>query len=125
AKGLLTLAERAISFEHADFTLDGNAATGALMLKLGEERPLIEGTLDFASFDIAPYATPSRPYALALASDWLSAIRIPGLSSSSVLSDLDADVRISAANVVSGSDRLGRCAASVSIKDGKLYGEIA
>ncbi|MCC7251879.1 AsmA-like C-terminal region-containing protein [Hyphomicrobium sp.] len=125
AKGLLTLEEQAISFEHAEFTLDGNAATGALMVKLGTERPLIEGTLAFGSFDIAPYAAPSRPYALALASDWISGLRIPGLASPSFLSDLDADIRISAGNVMSGSDRLGRCAASLSVKGGRLYGEIA
>lgn len=125
AKGVLTLEERAVSFEHAQFTLDGNAASGALMMKLGAERPSIEGTLAFASFDIAPYATPSRPYALALASDWLSSIRIPGLASPSFLLDMDADIRISAGNVTSGSDRLGRCAASLNIKNGKLYGEIA
>ncbi|MGE0024710.1 MAG: AsmA-like C-terminal region-containing protein, partial [Hyphomicrobium sp.] len=125
AKGLLTLEPRAISFEHANFTLDGNIATGALTLKLGDERPLVEGTLDFETFDVTPYAAPSRPYALALASDWLSTIRIPGLASPSFLRDADADVRISAANVTSGSDRLGRCAASLSVRDGKLYGEIA
>jgi len=125
AKGLLTLEARAISFEHANFALDGNAATGALTLRLGDERPLVEGTLDFETFDVTPYAAQSQPYALALASDWLSTIRIPGLASPSFLRHMDADVRISAANVTSGSDRLGRCAASLSVRDGKLYGEIA
>lgn len=125
AKGLLTLEERRVSFEHAAFTLDGNAASGALILKLGAERPAIEGTLAFASFDIAPYAAPSRPYALALAADWIAGIRVPGLAPSSFLRDMDADLRISAGNVTSGSDRLGRGAASLSVKDGKLYGELA
>lgn len=125
AKGRLTLEERAVSFEHAEFTLDGNAATGALMVKLGAERPSMEGTLAFPLFDIAPYATPSRPYALALASDWISSFRVPGAASPSFLREFDADIRISAANVMSGSDRLGRCAASLSVKGGKVYGEIA
>ncbi len=125
AKGLLRLDDRAITFEHAQFALDGNTANGTLMVKLGPRRPSIEGTLAFATFDVAPYATPSRPYALSLVADWLSAIRIPGLASPSFLRDMDADVRLSASNVVSGSDRLGRGAASLSIKDGKLYGEIA
>lgn len=125
AKGRLTLEERVASFEDAEFTLDGNAATGALMVKLGPERPSVEGTLAFPSFDIAPYAAPSRPYALALASDWISGIRVPGLASPSFLRDMDADIRISASNVLSGADRLGRCAASLSVKDGRLYGEIA
>lgn len=125
AKGLLTLEERRVSFEHATFTLDGNAASGALILKRGEARPSIEGTLAFASFDIAPYAAPSRPYALALAADWISGIRVPGLAPSSVLRDMDADLRISAGSVTNGSERLGRGAASLSVKDGKLYGELA
>ncbi|HYD15007.1 MAG TPA: AsmA-like C-terminal region-containing protein [Hyphomicrobium sp.] len=125
AKGQLTLDERAISFEHAQVTLDGNAATGALTAKIGAERPSIEGTLAFATFDVAPYTTPSRPYALALAVDWLSGLRIPGLSAPSFLRETDADIRISAGNVVSGGDRLGRGAISLSVKEGKLYGEIA
>lgn len=126
AKGLLTLEERLVSFEHAEFNLDGNAATGTLMMKLGAERPSLEGTLAFATFDVAPYyASPSRPYAIALASSWLSAIPIPGLASRSFLTDMDADIRLSAGNVVRGPDRLGRCAASLSVKGGKLYGELA
>ena len=125
ARGLLTLDESTIAFEHAEFALDGNPATGALAVKLGRERPSIEGTLAFSTFDIAPYATPSRPYAFALASDWISAIRIPGIASPSFLRDLDADIRLSAANVMSGSDRLGRAAASLSVKNATLYGEIA
>lgn len=125
AKGLLTIGERTVAFEHAEFALDGNAATGALAVKMGKDRPSIEGTLAFTSFDIAPYATPSRPYALALASDWISGLRIPGLASPSFLNDMDADIRLSAGNVMSGSDRLGRAAVSLSVKNGTLYGEIA
>ncbi len=43
----------------------------------------------------------------------------------SLVRELDADLRISARSVAVGSDRFGRCAASVSIKDGKLLGELA
>jgi AsmA protein len=125
AKGTLTLDERMISFEHANFTLDGNAATGALIAKLGHERASVEGTLAFANLDIAPYSAQSRPYALALASDWVSWIRAPGVASLAFLRDADADIRISAGNVMNGADRLGRVAASLSVKDGKAYGEIA
>ncbi|MDQ8699998.1 AsmA family protein [Hyphomicrobium sp. LHD-15] len=125
AKGHLTLDDRSIAFEHAQFALDGNSATGALAVTLKPERPSIEGTLAFATFDLAPYFAPSRPYALALASDWLSGLKVPGFAAPSLLREIDADVRISAGNVVSGSDRLGRCAASLSVKNGKLYGEIA
>jgi AsmA protein len=125
AKGQLTLDDRSIAFEHAQFSLDGNIATGALAATLKPERPSIDGTLAFATFDLAPYLAPSRPYALALASDWISGLKLPGFPAPSLLREIDADVRISAGNIVSGSDRLGRCAASFSVKNGKLYGEIA
>jgi len=125
AKGQLTLDERSISFENAEFALDGNAATGALTAALGGERAAIEGTLAFPTFDVTPYATRATPYALTLATDWLSSVRLPGLASPSLLREIDVDLRISATNVTRGADRLGRCAASVSLKDGKLYGEIA
>ncbi len=125
AKGLLTLDERTLSFEHAEFSLDGNPATGALAVKGGRERPSIEGTLAFSTFDIAPYATPSRLPALALASDWVVAIRTPGIAAPSFLRDMDADLRLSAGSVTNGSSRLGRGAASLSVKNGVLYGELA
>ncbi|WP_334146083.1 AsmA family protein [Hyphomicrobium sp.] len=125
ANGLLTLDERTVSFEHAEFALDGNPATGALAVRMGRERPSIEGTLAFSTFDIAPYATSFRRHALALASDWIVALRIPRFASPSFLRDMDADLRLSAASVTSGSSRLGRGAASLSIKNGVLYGELA
>jgi AsmA protein len=125
AKGQLALDEHSMSFENAQFALDGNVANGALTAKLGDERASLEGTLAFATFDIAPYASQATPYALSLATDWLSTIRLPGLASPSLLREIDADIRISAANLTNGANRLGRCATSLSLKNGKLYGEIA
>lgn len=125
AHGSLVLDERSASFEHAEFTLDGNKAMGTLMVKLGAERPAIEGTLAFSSFDVSPYAAPPRSYALALVWDWISSRFPTDASAPSFLHGMDADIRLSAANVTSGSDRLGRVAASLSVRDGKLYGELA
>jgi len=125
AKGQLAVDDRSISFEHAEFSLDGNVAAGALAATLKADRPSIEGTLAFTTFDVAPYMAPSRSYALALASDWLSDIKRPGSAAPQLLRELNADIRISAANVVNGSERLGKCAASLSVVGGKLYGEIA
>jgi AsmA protein len=125
AKGLLTLEEKVVSFDRAEFTLDGNAAMGTMMLKFAGERPSIEGTLAFQSFDLAPYVASARPSAFSLASNWLSAIEIPGLGSRSFLTQMDADIRLSANNVVNGSVRLGRTAASLSVKNGKLFGDVA
>ncbi|HRO50443.1 MAG TPA: AsmA family protein [Hyphomicrobium sp.] len=124
AKGELMLDERAVSFANAKITLDGNAATGTLALIYAAERPSIEGTLAFATLDLAPYATSARPNAIARATGWLASLGIPGLADSSLVNELDADLRISAATVTNKSAKLGRAAASLTVKSGKLYGEI-
>lgn len=125
AKGFLTVRTASASFEQAEFSLDGNAATGALTLKSGAERPTIEGTLAFTSLDIAPYLPPSSASALERASEWAWGLKLPGFAEPSFLRATDADIRISAANVMKGAQRLGRMAASVSVKSGKLFGELA
>ncbi len=124
AKGELALDERSISFANANFSLDGNAASGTLALTFGKERPAIEGTLAFATFDLSPYAAPLPTSAIARATGWLASLRVPGLAETSLLNELDADLRVSAASVINKSERLGRGAASVTVNGGKLYGEI-
>jgi AsmA protein len=85
----------------------------------------VEGTLAFDNLDVAPYITSQKSDVLSLAGAWFANLRIPGSASPSLVRQLDADLRISARSVAVGSDRFGRCAASVSIKDGKLMGELA
>jgi AsmA protein len=125
AQGPVVIEERSMAFENAHFSLDGNAATGALSLTLNRDRPSLEGTLAFDSLDVAPYITTQKTDVLSLAGGWFANLRIPGSASPSLVRQLDADLRISARSVAVGSDRFGRCAASVSIKDGKLLGELA
>ncbi len=93
--------------------------------KAGAERPKIEGTLAFPNFDVAPYLAPTDASPLARASEWALGLRMPGFAEASFIRATDADVRISTGNVVNGSTRLGRLAASVSVDNGKLYGELA
>ncbi len=124
-RACLTLEERAVAFEHAQFTLDGNAATGAL-----DDEARCRAAVDrrHAGVRFVRYRPLCHPVAPLRARVGLGLVvqhphprpRLP-----SFLLDMDADIRISAANVTSGSDRLGRCAASLNVKDGKLYGEIA
>jgi AsmA protein len=125
AQGPVVIEERSMAFENAHFSLDGNAATGALSLTLNRDRPSLEGTLAFDNLDVAPYITTQKTDVLSLAGGWFANLRIPGSASPSLVRQLDADLRISARSVAVGSDRFGRCAASVSIKDGKLLGELA
>jgi AsmA protein len=126
ATGPLEWNEGRLSFENARFSLDGNAASGALSLTTGAARPSVEGTLAFDVLDLGPYLADAKPSTtLAAASDWLSLKRYSGAFSASLIRELDADLRISAANVVVSGQTLGRSAASITIKDGKLFAELA
>ena len=46
-KGQINWARHTLAFEDAKVTLDGNEASGALVLHVGGDRPLIDGTLAF------------------------------------------------------------------------------
>lgn len=131
AKGLLTWGDDTISFEDAQFTLDGNASTGGLSLKFAPKRPSLEGTLAFDSLNIGPYfpEREAEPGQLVKMEDFpslvRSLVRFPGGASPSLIREVDADLRISAASVSLGGPALGRCAATVSINDGKLFADLA
>lgn len=127
AKGLLTWSDDTISFEDASITLDGNAATGGLSIKFGPDRPSLEGTLAFESLNIGPYFPDQEAIGqdIIKADSFLSLIRFPGGASPSLIRQLDADLRISAQAVSLGGPALGRCAATLSIKEGRLFADLA
>lgn len=131
ARGPLEFSPTAIAFSDATFSLDRNEATGALTFKWGgRQRPSIDGTLAFKSFDIAPFVLPpgklppGAPLPAFKVSDFfdLSATK---QSSFPLADQIDADLRISAANVTAGAIRFGRGAASLSLKDGMLLADLA
>ena len=127
AKGPLEWSGGTIAFENASFMLDGNKASGGLSLSLGASHPVIEGTLAFNDLSLDPYLTarPAGAGGLAVATNWISLVPFRGAESSSLVREIDADIRISAASVAAGGASLGRCAATVSVKDGKLNAELA
>ena len=131
AKGLLTWGDDTLSFEDARFTLDGNASTGGLSLKFRPQHPLLEGTLAFDSLNLGPYFPERESERGRLAgmegfpSLIGSLVRFPGGATPSLIREIDADLRISAASVSLGGPALGRCAATVSINDGKLLADLA
>lgn len=124
AKGLLLVDDKAVTFENAKFTIDGNDATGALTLSLNGPRPAFQGTLAFDTLSLAPY-TARKSSVLSIATGVLADLGLPGLAAPSLVREIDADLRLSASAVSAGDIRLGGLAASINIKDGKLMGEIA
>lgn len=130
ARGPLEFSPSAIAFSDATFSLDGNEATGAVTFKWGgRNRPAVDGTLAFKSFDIGPFLAPSG----AAQQNQQPAFKIPDFfvrtsSETNVIplaDQIDADLRISVANISVGATRFGRGAASFSLKDGALLADLA
>jgi AsmA protein len=103
-----------LTFDDGAFTLDGNAADGLLAITVAE-RPRVEGTLAFERLVLDPYIgakqTDEARSETALF-DW------------ALLKYLDADLRISAAQVSASAMKLGRGGFTVSAKDGVVSSEV-
>jgi AsmA protein len=101
-------------FEDGSFTLDGNRAIGVLAVTPGP-RPRIDGTLAFDRLALDPYigagvsAEPASP-----------AVR----PSQSILSSVDTDLRISAAEVTAPEIRLGRGGFTINARQGVVASEV-
>ncbi|MBO0741507.1 MAG: hypothetical protein J2P51_08770, partial [Hyphomicrobiaceae bacterium] len=109
--------------EDAKLTIDGNEATGALVLNLTGERPLIDATLAFQALDLTPYADAARAQSFLFdrqTATWsLFDLSLP------LIRHIDADLRISAPKVILKGYGLGRGAATIAVRSGKLLADIA
>ncbi len=93
--------------------LDGNVAEGVLALT-GEPRTTIKGTLAGDALNLTPYLS-TIEILRASARDWSRRpFSVDGLS------ELDLDLRLSAARVTLGTVRLGRTGATANLRDGRL-----
>ncbi len=121
-KGQFKFTRHVLAFDKAVARMDGNEATGVLNLRLRQPRPLLTGTLAFASFDTKPYLTSqavdgSEPFS------WSSLAA--GTLTVPLGMHLDTDLRISSEKVQLGSFEFGKVAASIALKDGRLLADIA
>jgi AsmA protein len=103
-----------LTFDNGTFALGGDRAVGALAITPGA-RPRIDGTLDFDRLVLDLYIEDLPPDS-------------PGarlaLSDQAILKYLDADLRISATEVVANPLRLGRGGFTISAKGGLLASEV-
>lgn len=131
AEGVVDWADHVIAFQKAAFTLDGNQATGTLTFSFNGQHPDIEGTLALPRLDITRYLglddTGSATTKAEALFGWPLAwwITQPSSYSTPLLPLIDADLRISAAKVTAGPLQLGRSAATLSLKSGRLLADIA
>ena len=122
-KGQINWARHTLAFEDAKVALDGNEASGALVLHVAGERPLIDGTLAFNALDLTPYVEAARSQSFLFdrqTASW-SAFDL----SFPLIRHFDADLRISAPKVVVKGYGLGRGAATITVRSGKLLADIA
>lgn len=120
-RGQLSVSRNALAFEKASFRMDGNESTGVVGLRIGTPRPMVFGTLAYKHIDANPYLTEtgSDPEPLSWTALAAGALSVPlGLH-------LDADLRLSSEKVALGGLELGRFAATVSLKDGRLLADLA
>ncbi len=128
-KGQLEWVNRAVAFQRAIVQLDDNTATGTLSVSFAGARPAIDGTLGLKTFNLTKYMggpAPAQPAANAPPPDSLltSVRKINGLDFP-LIETVDADLRISSDSVVVPRLAIGRSAATISLKGGKLVADIA
>jgi len=122
-RGQINWARRILAVEDAKVSLDGNEGAGALVLNMTGERPLIDGTLAFAALDLTPYAEAVRSQSFLF--DRQTATWSAFDLSFPLIRHVDADLRISAPKVALKGYGLGRGAATITVRSGRLLADIA
>ena len=116
--GNLTWSNGTLAFANATVALDGNESAGALSLTTSGARAKLDGTLAFKSFNLNRYLE-------ATLGDTSEASSIGGLPGRSILSLIDADLRLSATKVQAPRLEIGRAAVTLSLKNGRMLADIA
>ena len=102
-----------LSVEGAEFTLDGNSASGALKIAIAPKLD-VTGTLAFKTLDLSPYFA-GLSAAIATSNNWRD-VSLP----TDWFDDINADIRLSANSVRLGDVTANNAAASVSMRDRRL-----
>lgn len=121
-KGQLNWARGTVAVEKAKVTVDGSEAAGTVAFAYGGEHPAIDGTLAFNTLELSPYyeALRSQSYVFDRHTWSWSAFDF----SFPILSYFDADLRLSAASLSFKGNGVGRGAASIAVRSGKLIANI-
>ncbi|MBC7833424.1 MAG: AsmA family protein, partial [Hyphomicrobium sp.] len=123
AKGQLEWVGRTVAFQDATIELDENDASGTLSVNFGGARPTVEATLGLKTLDLSRYLKSADPNAKA--SNLLARVRTASGLEVPLIQAIDADFRISSDSVVLPDLNIGRSAATVSLRNGKLLADLA
>lgn len=123
AKGPLEWVNRSIAFQDAAIELDENDANGTLSVNFAGPRPAIEGTIGLKTLDLTQYLKKRDP--AEKSATLLNALGSADGLEFPLIEAVDADFRISADRVTLPETTIGRSAATVSLRNGKMLADIA
>lgn len=121
-RGALDWTGGTMAFSQAALTLDGNEGVGAISVTRSGERTAVEGTLAFKQLNLKPYIV-SAMVERTLLAPIFAATRPPAITS--LLDNVDADLRISCDTLVIPGIETGQGAVAVTLKNGKLLADVA
>ena len=119
----MTWTSTALTFEKVRAKFDDNDATGIVAVKGTRDKAQITGTLAFDTLDLTQYWSASSTSRAGGAQSWWE--RIAAAWSEPLIRHFDADLRMSAKEIVFGDQTLGKAAATVALRDGKLSAQLA
>lgn len=123
AKGQLEWVERTVAFQNAAIELDENNGSGTLSINFAGARPTVEGTLGLKTLDLTQYLKGAER--AGKTDSILAAVRGASGLEFPLIQAIDADLRISTDSLTLPAITIGRSAATVSLRDGKMLADIA
>jgi uncharacterized protein involved in outer membrane biogenesis len=120
-KGQLEWVNHTVAFQKASVQMDDNEADGTLSVNFAGARPAIDGTLGLKELDLSKYfgaAAPQGASLLSLVAD-AHGFEFP------LIEAVEADLRLSSDSLVVPGVTIGRSAATISLKGGKMLADIA
>lgn len=117
--GKLAMTDRKFEFNDATINVDAIDAKGALAVNTAGAKPAVNGKLDVAKLDLNPYLGPEQPAAAqpaagAAPQDWSN-----DPIDLSALKAFDADLALSAGEIIFRKIRTGKATLNVQVKDSK------
>jgi AsmA protein len=125
AKGQLEWVNRTFAFQKASVQMDGNEANGTLSANFSGTRPSLDGTLGLKTLDLSKYFGASVDPNSASDTSLLSLVSTARGLEFPLIQSVDADLRISSDQVLVPGVTIGRSAATISLKGGKMSADIA
>ncbi|MGI9523331.1 MAG: AsmA family protein [Hyphomicrobiaceae bacterium] len=121
--GPLSWTDRALSFDRATVDVGAHKGVGAVSLKHTKDLPQLSGTLAFEELDLSNLLnaeqTQQQNY---LERWWRAASEVWSLP---LLSHIESDLRLSSKRTTVGGIALGKAAATISVKSGKISAQLA